>query len=629
MRQRAAASAASRASSRRSDSVFASREAAELERVLVAVAEPGQAPLVRAALATEMLGYDAAALDAAGDGRRRMGRPASRHSMSTTIDGTTRGFVCMLRDLLVRERVAARLLAYPDGERRMTNLLARGRASPGDRDAAARRDRRAASRGSPTPAARCGRPRSRTTSSCCASRATRRASRSSPCTRRRACEYPIVFCPFLWDGQLYAKKAERIVFHEEGNDSATLDVGAPGGELRRQQACEEELAERLRLLYVALTRARHRCYLVWGKVNEGGQSPLAWLLHPGRPSTSMGAIEARYDELSPDALRTEVAGLVARSGGTISIEALPAPPASTRAGTPTTGTETLAPRAVRRPVRAGYTIASFTALVADEAERERLDFDQVDEPASESAEMRLDAHGFPRGARAGRCLHALLEAIDFAAPDPAIIAAKLRAFGIEERWAPVVEEWLARILATPLDEGGGLRLARVPRERRVNELAFYYPVRSFEVAGLGDELARAGFGAGAFLNAAGRLPARAADGFLTGSIDCVLEHDGRYFVLDYKSNRLGDSLDAYAAPALVPAMVRGHYWLQYLIYVVAVHRWLRRRLTGYDYDRHMGGVRYLFLRGMDPARPGGGVYADQPSRAVIERLDVLLGGEAR
>jgi len=100
-------------------------------------------------------------------------------------------------------------------------------------------------------------------------------------------------------------------------------------------------------------------------------------------------------------------------------------------------------------------------------------------------------------------------------------------------------------------------------------------------------------------------------------------------VLDYKSNHLGRSLDAYAAPALVPAMARGHYWLQYLIYVVAVHRWLGRRLAGYDYDRHFGGVRYLFLRGMDPTRgAASGVYADRPSRAVIERLDAMLGGSS-
>jgi exodeoxyribonuclease V beta subunit len=277
-------------------------------------------------------------------------------------------------------------------------------------------------------------------------------------------------------------------------------------------------------------------------------------------------------------------------------------------------------------MRRGYTIASFTALTADEAD-ERLDFDQGDAAPAEPGETPLDPHGFPRGARAGRCLHGILEAIDFVRPDRAIVASTLRAFGIEERWDPVVANWLDRILATPLDGDGRLRLAAVSRDRRVDELEFYYPVRGFDVARLGGELARAGFGEGAFLDAAGRLPARAAEGFLKGAIDCVLEHEGRYFVLDYKSNHLGRSLDAYAAPALVPAMARGHYWLQYLIYVVAVHRWLGRRLAGYDYDRHVGGVRYLFLRGMDPARgAASGVYADRPSRAVVERLDAMLGG---
>jgi exodeoxyribonuclease V beta subunit len=110
----------------------------------------------------------------------------------------------------------------------------------------------------------------------------------------------------------------------------------------------------------------------------------------------------------------------------------------------------------------------------------------------------------------------------------------------------------------------------------------------------------------------------------------VLEHDGRYFVVDYKSNRLGGSLDAYTVPALVASMARGQYWLQYLLYTVAVHRWLGRRLAGYDYERHFGGVRYLFLRGMDPARGTRcGIYADRPARAVVERLDAMLEKGAR
>jgi exodeoxyribonuclease V beta subunit len=227
-------------------------------------------------------------------------------------------------------------------------------------------------------------------------------------------------------------------------------------------------------------------------------------------------------------------------------------------------------------------------------------------------------------------LHAILEAIDFVAPDRALVGATLRGFGIEDAWTPVVADWIERVLATPLDAAGRLRLAGVPRDRRVDELEFYYPVHGLDLSRIARALAGAGFAGGAFSDAAGRMPARSADGFLKGAVDCVLEHEGRYFVLDYKSNRLGGAIDAYAAAALVPAMARGHYWLQYLIYVVAVHRWLGRRLAGYDYDRHFGGVRYLFLRGMDPAHGlRSGVYADRPERVVIERLDALLAGDGR
>jgi exodeoxyribonuclease V beta subunit len=289
-------------------------------------------------------------------------------------------------------------------------------------------------------------------------------------------------------------------------------------------------------------------------------------------------------------------------------------------------TSTLAARRLGRALGRGFTVASFTALIADGEALERADYDQHAEPPAEGAAPR-DAHGFPRGPRAGRCLHAILEHADFAALDPGDVGARLRASGIEPDWTPVVVDWLGRALATPLDEAGRFRLADVTRARRVDELGFYYPVAGLDVPALARRLADAGFAAGAFADAAARIPARRIDGFLRGFIDTVVEHDGRYFVVDYKSNRLGDTLDAYAAAALLPEMARGHYWLQYLIYAVAVHRWLGRRLAGYDYDRHFGGVRYLFLRGMDPGRGiASGVYVDRPSRAVVELVDRLLGG---
>jgi exodeoxyribonuclease V beta subunit len=116
-------------------------------------------------------------------------------------------------------------------------------------------------------------------------------------------------------------------------------------------------------------------------------------------------------------------------------------------------------------------------------------------------------------------------------------------------------------------------------------------------------------------------------GFLTGFIDLAFEHGGRWHVLDYKSNHLGPHPSSYRFSPMLEAMREHHYLLQYHIYVVALHRHLGRIVPGYDYDAHMGGVYYLFLRGMDPDHPSGnGVFADRPSRALVEELDGLMGG---
>jgi len=116
------------------------------------------------------------------------------------------------------------------------------------------------------------------------------------------------------------------------------------------------------------------------------------------------------------------------------------------------------------------------------------------------------------------------------------------------------------------------------------------------------------------------------EGLMTGKIDLVYEHGGRFYLLDYKSNQLPD----YAAATLAAAMHESEYTLQYLIYTLALHRWLRFRLgDGYDYDRQFGGVRYLFCRGLDASREDSpGIHATRPSRSLIEALDALLAPAA-
>lgn len=114
------------------------------------------------------------------------------------------------------------------------------------------------------------------------------------------------------------------------------------------------------------------------------------------------------------------------------------------------------------------------------------------------------------------------------------------------------------------------------------------------------------------------------NGFLKGFIDLIFEHQGQYFIADYKSNFLGDDYADYSEAHCRQAMDQHHYHLQYLIYTLALHRYLKRRLPGYQYEQHIGGVYYLFLRGMSPEHQGLGVYFDRPNGTLIQQLDELL-----
>ncbi len=281
---------------------------------------------------------------------------------------------------------------------------------------------------------------------------------------------------------------------------------------------------------------------------------------------------------------------------------------------------------------------------------------------------------FPRGARAGTCLHALLESLDFpAARGEALdraVTAQLARFGFAPEWAAVVAVAVADLLDTPLDvrrpdlpgnahdrpfepeallapetdrhrqpaaevrrlpaidrmrwpEGEGLRLRAIDRARRLDELEFWYPLAGLTAPGLEGTLARfAGY-----RSEGPRLTFSPVRGLMHGYLDLVFEWEGRYYLADYKSNHLGSRPEDYAPEHLAAAMTEHRYDLQYLVYTVALHRFLATRRPDYDYDRHFGGAYYLFLRGLRAqAGPAYGVFFDRPPRALVEALDALFAG---
>jgi exodeoxyribonuclease V beta subunit len=605
------------------DSVFHAPAAVEVERVLLAVAEPANAARVRAALATTLLGATGEALvQLAADEEawaRRVEAFQRWHALART-----HGFARMFRTLLAEEEVAAQLLALPDGERRLTDVLhlaellaERAREQRGGLDGLVEwLAQRRAEPGDPSDDAEQLRLES-----------DEQLVTIVTVHKSKGLEYPIVFCPFLWDGWLNAGRRADLEFHDPAaDDRACLDLGSPEQAAAVPLARREELAERLRLLYVALTRARERCYVVWGRLPGAETSPLAWLLHepPDPADDPVEALARHVKSLDAATWRVQLDRLAAKANGAIAVEPLPPPAPAARLALSVTPA-TLAARPFPGQVPAPWSVVSFSSLTAGSG-AEAPDYD-AGPPAAAAPAGRRDAFAFPRGVRAGSCLHAILERIDFTDADPAarrtVVEAVLAAHGFEREWVPAVCDLLARTLATALDAAGTIRLARVGRADRLDEVEFHYPLAGLRPAALCRLLDRHGIPTGPLDGAGTSLR-----GYMKGFIDLVFACDGRYWIADYKSNWLGDAPADYAAERLPAVMAAHGYHLQYLIYTVVLHRWLGRRLRGYDYDTHVGGVFYLFLRGLDPASgPARGVFHARPGRALVEALDALMAGE--
>jgi exodeoxyribonuclease V beta subunit len=267
----------------------------------------------------------------------------------------------------------------------------------------------------------------------------------------------------------------------------------------------------------------------------------------------------------------------------------------------------------------------------------------ADHAPPESDRIALD--GFPRGRRAGDFFHSILEEIDFStAGDEELIDAaneKLEQLGFagaepletRDRYIALAVRGLREFLETPLDRAG-LRLVDVPLDRRLSELEFRVPVAPGRGASALtpkrlSEVFRRHPSAALPCEYADRVEAlrfSALAGFLKGYVDLVFLHGDRYYVVDYKTNHLGDFVGDYHVERMAAEMAESHYFLQYHLYTLAVTRLFERFVRGYAYETHFGGVYYLFMKGMRPGAPGG-VFFEKPPRERLDALSRALWGE--
>ncbi|MDR3352700.1 MAG: exodeoxyribonuclease V subunit beta [Zoogloeaceae bacterium] len=618
--------------------IFTSAEAEELERFLHALHEPSNIGFLKGALATRAIGYDAAAIERLDTDEQNLAFWQERlHGWNRL--WRQKGILAVLSEAGRILGLAGRLLQGSGGERRLTNHLhltellheAETRMPEPARLLAWLAARRRQPEYDETEELRLESDRDLVS--------------IVTIHRAKGLEYDIVFCPFLWETVHSPRRREPgILCHDQQSRRLLLDLGE--SEASKALARQEQDEELLRLYYVAITRAVHRCYLVHGpylvrgSLTESSRSLLNWLVAGGEcppQQWSRQRLEAEALDAAWEALRAKADA---------SMEAIPEARRPRLPAFETAGN--FQAETARRRLLPGFRIDSFSGLIRNRREETQHavddggggddgDHDDLALPPLEDVADPLpyapyapDILHFPRGPRAGDCIHALFEAIDFTHPENCREAARaalarhpvtLTADTDPSVLLAALEKLVADVLATPLPLPGAqtqFRLDCLAPDMRLTEFEFHLPVSRMESFRLETLLAAHG-------EPIPHLAAESLQGFLRGFIDLVFRHEGRYYVLDWKSNHLGGQPEDYGAAALARAMREHAYPLQARLYLLALHRHLQTRLPAYCPEQHLGGALYLFVRGVRPEWKNSGIHFLPPKVALLREMEAMLG----
>jgi exodeoxyribonuclease V beta subunit len=601
--------------------VYKSPEALDLWRLLRAAASPRQTAWVRSAVGSGLWALELDEVlhltDQEAEWENLLDSFHQWHQM-----WQQQGVLPMLHHWIHSQGVAQRLLAHMDGERRLSNLLHLGEllqhAAQGLQGEHALVRFLGEQIHSPTESADAQKMRLETDAQCV---------QVITYHKSKGLQYPLVFVPFA--GSFKTETAAKSSYADDDED--TSDKEAPSS-----------VEEDMRLLYVALTRAQRALWLgmaetygdISGDATKGTlkQSATAKLLKRQTRGDLANQLNTLWGSCKDIAVQTmpEKDKVVYQAPS-----------------------ESAAAQDALTPTRTHHSLwwtASFSAITRglvseskrDEAVADAMTDAQPDVVAASAASVTptpdpesISAwQTFPAGARYGTLLHDLLEWLsqnnwpvaNDNAPDWAkqawanLLERKVSWLQLDDTPRAQLEPWLQAVVQTPLPlhalSAAPLTLSDLSTEHMWPEMEFNLGVSHVSATAL-DQLIQRHVFEGTQRPA---LQARVMQGMLTGSMDLVLQHDGRYWVVDYKSNKL----PSYDSATLQDAVLHKRYEVQYVLYTLALHRLLKVRLPGYDYAQHMGGAVYLFLRGIQAE--GAGVHLQRPPQALIEALDALFSG---
>ncbi len=584
------------------ESVFASQEARDLYVVLQAVLNPSDSDRLKQALTLDWFGLDGQALSQLINDDSALDVWTARF-LSYLQDWQKLGFMAMMHRLLSQEQVNTHLSTSTKAERQLTNLqhlIELVQQTAVDEHLGMTKTLSWLHHAITRP--------NNNESQQLRLESDDDAVQIVTMHRAKGLEYPVVFCPYLWQRSDRLRSEQDIInCHADGQMIA--DLGSDQFEQHRAQALLEELAEDLRLFYVAVTRAKYRCYLVWVDVrtqNRPNESAMAYLLN---------FADADFDQQQEtlQAFSTQAAADFAYA----LLELAPTS-GSPRYQKPAPDC-VLQAQQRHRALYTNWQMSSYTALSA-------LSLHDAPELPEDKARERQEQHDnaallLPRGAHTGNVVHDLLENNAFIDLAQAKDISEQRdkaclRYGLKLEQPELLDALLQRVVLTPLAANTpDFCLMNLADHQCLKEMPFYLAMQTLEVSQINQIL----HDCPAFQP----LTARQMRGYLTGFIDLVCQYNGQFYVMDYKTNGLPD----YAPDTLTHAMREHNYGLQYWLYTVVLHRYLQQRLADYDYENHFGGVRYLFVRGMQPEIALSGVYQDRPELAKVEALATLIGGD--
>ncbi|OOR98715.1 exodeoxyribonuclease V subunit beta [Haemophilus paracuniculus] len=439
-------------------------------------------------------------------------------------------------------------------------------------------------------------------------------------------EYPIVWLPFV------AKKSHV------SNKNFSVDNFAIYKDLEQNKDCwafenkekateaiiKEELAEELRLLYVAVTRAKYQINFILPRTFENGWNAMHYLLSNG----AIG-IDRKYEtenDLSYYLNQKRIQGEI--------IE-LPDMPTVDEWQPTQSQTEITALEFTGNTPRYIGSITSFTQLESQSRDLQKnnkisplvdnaLDYDNAisdSENNSFEEDNEYSPIKFPRSAKVGNLLHKFFETSVFSQPISNEKITKLcEQLDLNEKWIEPTKQWFKNIMQTPFAEPA-FSLNQIDEKQRLNEWQFYLRLSNRNALPELNKLLKK------YSPIAKNLPdlnLLELEGFVKGYVDCIVKINDKFYILDYKSNSLSAFGYDFSPQNIEKEIGKSRYDLQYILYTLAIHRYLRFRLgKNYDYDNDFGGIAYLFLRGMN-GTPNSGVYFEKPSKQLIEEMDLLF-----